>query len=146
MSLSDAAETAILQHIFQNAAWANIGDATGLRGSTTAGVFYLAFHESDPGEAGTQASGETAYGSYARQPINRTSGQWNVASGVASNISNISAPAVTSGSGILTHWSIGTDISGAGNLILSGSLSPTIPYVVGTVPTISAGNLQISAS
>lgn len=53
MSASNAFETALLTLIFNNTNLANVGDATGLRGSTTAGSFYIGLHTADPGEAGT---------------------------------------------------------------------------------------------
>jgi hypothetical protein len=52
MSKSDAWENALLLLLFNNTNAANIGDATGLRGSTAAGSLYLSLHTADPGEAG----------------------------------------------------------------------------------------------
>ena len=52
MSASNAFETALLNNILKNAAIANVGDATGLPGSATAGILYVALHTADPGEAG----------------------------------------------------------------------------------------------
>ena len=48
MSMSNAAETAWLTLLLNNTNWANIGDATGLRGSTVAGSLYIALHTADP--------------------------------------------------------------------------------------------------
>lgn len=42
MSKSNTFETELLTLLFNNTNIANIGDATGLRGSTTAGNFYVA--------------------------------------------------------------------------------------------------------
>jgi hypothetical protein len=61
VSKSNSFETALLSHIFENAAIANIGDATGVRGSTTAGSLYFSLHTSDPGEAGDQTTNEIAW-------------------------------------------------------------------------------------
>ena len=44
MSKSNAWETALLQHLFTNSDVANVGDATGLRGSSTAGSLYFIFN------------------------------------------------------------------------------------------------------
>ena len=52
MSASDSLETSILNHIFINSDIANIGDATGLRGSSTAGSLYISLHTADPTDAG----------------------------------------------------------------------------------------------
>ena len=44
MPASTTFENLLLQHILQNANIANIGDATGLRGSTTTGSLYISLH------------------------------------------------------------------------------------------------------
>src|SRR6476646_1542351 len=98
MSATNVFETGILALTFQNANYANVGDATGIRGSTVAGVFYVSLHTANPNETGTQSTTEAAYGSYARQSVARSSGGWTVASGVASNAAAINFPAATSGS------------------------------------------------
>lgn len=78
MSLTNAAETALLGLIFNNTNWTNIGDATGLRGSTGAGSFYISLHTADPGETGAQNTSETAYTGYSRIAVNRTAGGWTI--------------------------------------------------------------------
>ena len=60
MSKSNSFETSLLQHIFNNTAIANVGDATGLPASATAGSLWVSLHTADPGEAGTQSTSETA--------------------------------------------------------------------------------------
>lgn len=42
MSMSNTAEAALLAHYFNNAAVANVGDASGLPPSAAAGSFYIA--------------------------------------------------------------------------------------------------------
>jgi len=74
MSASNAFETALLQHVFQNADLSTVGDATGLRGSTVAGSLYVSLHTADPGEAGTQSTSEATYTGYARLAIARSAG------------------------------------------------------------------------
>ncbi len=66
MSLSNVSETALLALVFNNTSWANVGDATGLVGSTAAGSFFIALHTADPGEAGNQSTSEANYTGYAR--------------------------------------------------------------------------------
>ena len=44
MSMTNAAEQALLDLIFTNVDWANIGDAGGLQNSATAGRFYISLH------------------------------------------------------------------------------------------------------
>jgi hypothetical protein len=64
--------------LFNNTNAANIGDATGLRGSTTAGSLYLSLHTADPGETGSQTTSECNYTSYARQAVARSSGGFTI--------------------------------------------------------------------
>ena len=54
MSMTNAAEANLLNLLFLNLDWANIGDASGLQNSATAGSFYVSLHSSDPGESGPQ--------------------------------------------------------------------------------------------
>ena len=52
MSMSNASETNLLNLLFNNVDWANVGDAAGLQNSAAAGSFYVALHSADPGDAG----------------------------------------------------------------------------------------------
>jgi hypothetical protein len=148
MSASNAFETALLSLILQNANIANIGDATGLRGSSTAGVLYISLHTADPGEAGSQTTSEANYTSYARVSVARNNTQWTV-SGTAptlgTNANAITFPAATGGSSTVTHFGIGTDSSGAGNLLLSGALGASLAITSGITPNFAAGELEITA-
>ena len=144
MSFSNATENAILLHLFQNLDYANIGDVTGLRSSTAAGVFYVGLHTADPGEAGTQTTSEIGYTGYARVSVARTLGGWTVSGSVVSNTAAVNFPACTAGSGTATHFSIGTNASGAGNLLLSGALTGSLAISAGITPAFSASQLQAS--
>jgi hypothetical protein len=59
MSMTNAAEANLLNLLFLNIDWANIGDAAGLQNSAAAGNFYISLHTADPGESGTQSTSET---------------------------------------------------------------------------------------
>lgn len=63
MSMTNAAEQALLDLLFLNTDWANIGDAAGLQNSSAAGSFYISLHTADPGETGSQNTSEAAYAS-----------------------------------------------------------------------------------
>ena len=145
MSLSNAFETALLNHLFNNAAIANVGDATGLPASATAGVLYMSLHIADPGEAGNQASSEAAYTSYARVAIARTAGGWTVSGATAVNAAAINFPAATGGSATATHFGIGTSSSGAGLLLVSGPLGASMAITTGITPTFNAGQVTLTA-
>lgn len=76
--LSNTFENEVLLNWFNNSNIANVGDATGIRGSTTAGSLYAALHSADPGEAGDQTASEVGYTGYARVAIARSSGGFTV--------------------------------------------------------------------
>lgn len=142
MSATNVFENGLLSLIFENANYANVGDATGLRGSTTAGVFYISLHTADPGETGTQTTSETAYTNYARQSVARSTAGWTVASGVADNDAAITFPACGVTGSTITNNGIGSDVSGAGNLFISGTASLVIS--TGVTPQFAIGALDIS--
>lgn len=141
MSLSNASETALLQHIFQNADWANIGDATGLRGSTTAGSFYIALYTADPGEAGTATTNEASYGAYARVAVARSAGGFTVSGNQVSNAAAVQFATCTSGSATVTHFAIVTSSSGAGAILASGALSSSLAVSTNIAPYFGIGTL-----
>jgi hypothetical protein len=144
MSASDVFENGLLTLIFENGNYANVGDATGLRGSTVPGVFYISLHTADPGEAGTQTTSEATYTSYARVSVARSAAQWTAASGVTTNDNAITFPACTGGSNTITHFAIGSDVSGAGNLFMSGALTASLSVSTGITPSFAAGQLSIT--
>lgn len=145
MSATNAFETALLNLIFANSNAANIGDATGLRGSTTAGSFYISLHTADPGETGTQTTSETAYTGYARLAVARTSGAWTVSGNNASNAAAVTFANCTATPGSpVTHFGIGTDASGAGNLLFKGALTASYQPAVGNAPQFPIGDIDIN--
>lgn len=139
MSKGNTFENELLLLIFNNTNIANIGDATGLRGSTTVGSLYLSLHTADPGEAGDQTTSETSYTGYGRVALNRTSGVFSVSGNAVSLVTNADFGAVTGGSGTITHFAIGTAASGAGKILYKGALSPTITIANGVIPRITSG-------
>lgn len=147
MSATNAMENGILSLFFENANFALVGDATGLRGSTTAGTFYITLHTANPNETGNQATSEAAYGGYARQSVARSTAGWTVSSGVCDNDAAITFPTATSGSETETYFGIGSDSTGAGNLWLWGQItSPASGLAVSTgiSPTFAAGALDVT--
>lgn len=59
--MTNAAATALLSLFFNNADWANVGDAGGLQNSAAAGSLYLSLHTSSPAESGNQSTNEISY-------------------------------------------------------------------------------------
>lgn len=140
MSMSNAAEAALLDLLFLNTDWANVGDASGLQNSAAAGSFYIALHSSDPGEAGDQTTNEITYGGpYARVAVARTAGGWTRSVSTISNTALVQFAQCTSGSATAAYFSIGTLSSGAGQIILSGQLSTPLSISTGIQPQFAAG-------
>ena len=145
MSATNVFENGMLSLIFENANYANVGDATGLRGSSTAGVFYISLHTANPNETGSQNTNEAAYsGPYARQSVARNSSQWTVTSGVCDNDNAITFPACTGGSETETHFGIGSDATGAGNLFMWGALTASLAVSNGITPSFAPGALDVT--
>lgn len=145
MSMSNAFETLLLTLLFENANAANIGDATGLRGSTVAGSFYIGLHTADPGEAGTQATSEATYTGYARVAVARSAAGWTITGNTVANDADVTFGACTAGTNTITHFSIGTDLAGAGNLLLSGALTGSLAVSAGITPSFAVGALTCTA-
>ena len=137
MSKSNAHETADLLLKFNNTNIANIGDATGLRGASTAGSLYWALFTADPGEAGSAVTNETAYSGYARVAAARSGAGFTVTGNSVSPPSNVDFGECTaSPGGAITHAGIVNTSSGAGKLLYSGAMTPNITMAVGVIPRI----------
>jgi|ERR1041385_4355536 hypothetical protein len=142
MSKSDSWENALLLLLFNNTNAANIGDATGLRGSSAAGNLYISLHTADPGEDGSQTTNEASYSGYARIPVARTSGGWTVSTNTVVNAATITFDQCTAGSATITHFGIGTALSGAGVLLYSDALTASLSVSSGVIPQFNAGDLS----
>ena len=140
MSKTNSFETAFLNHVFTNAAIANIGDASGLPAAATPGSLYIALYTTDPGEAG--GGTEASFGGYARQAVARGSG-WTVLGNKAENAAAITFPEATSGSETVTHFAILTDSSG-GDMLYYSSLTASRAVATGVTLEFAAGVLTIT--
>lgn len=139
MSMTNAAEAALLDLLFLNTDWAGIGDAGGLQNSAAAGSFYISLHTADPGEAGSQTTSEVAYTGYARVAVARTAGGFTRTVSTVANTALVQFPQATGGTATATHFGIGTDSTGAGNLLLKGALNASLSISNGIQPQFAAG-------
>lgn len=144
MSMTNQAEHALLDLIFLNTDWANIGDASGLQNSAAAGSFWISLHTADPGETGSQTTSEASYAGYARVSVNRTAGGWTRSGSTISNTALVQFAQCTGGSATVTHFGIGTDSTAAGNLIFKGALTSSLSISNGIQPQFSAGQLTVT--
>ena len=134
MSKSNAFETDLLSLVFNGTAIANLADNAASSPLTN---LYLALHTADPGEAGNQSTSEIGYTGYSRVAVARTAGGWTITGNSVSPVAAIEFGEMTGGTGgTVTHASIGTASSGAGKILYSGSLTPTIAVATGVIPRI----------
>lgn len=145
---SDTLEAAIAGLIFNNTAFAGIGDASGILGSAAAGSLYVSLHTASPGEDGTQSTGEATYTGYARVAVARTAGGWTVTGGEFENAAVVQFPAATAGSSTVTHIGIGTASSGPGKLLLSSALQnpSSLAVTTGIAPKFDPGTINGSVA
>jgi hypothetical protein len=134
MSIADVTENNLLKLLFNATAIANIADNAASAPITN---IAWALHTGDPGDAGTQATSEANYTSYARVDVARTSGGHTVTANSVSPASNVSFPAGTGGSGTVNFFSVGKTNTGATDIFFSGSVSPTIATGNGVTPVLS---------
>jgi hypothetical protein len=145
MSASNAAESAFLLLIFNNTNMANVGDATGLRGSSTAGSLFIALHTADPGEAGDQTTSEATYTGYARVAVARSSAGFTVSGTTqVANAAAVTFGACTAGSSTCTYFSVGVATSGASVIIASGALTASLAVTAGITPSYAIGALVVT--
>lgn len=147
MSATNAMAKAILSLYFENADHTGIGDAGGVLGSVTPGVFYLSLHTADPTETGNQTSSEATYTSYARVSVARSTSGWTAAVADPATVTNdaaITFPAATGGSNTITHFGVGTAASGTGTLLFHGALTASLAVSSGITPEFAAGAFVIT--
>lgn len=102
---------------------------------------YIALHTADPGVAGTQLTNEATYTSYARVTVTAATAFTAAASGSTTNAALIQFPQCTGGTNTITHVSIGTAASGAGQIIYSGALSASLAVANLIQPQFAASAL-----
>lgn len=142
MSKSNYLENAILNLIFRAQAIANIADNAAASPLTN---LYWSLHTADPGEAGTQNTSETTYGSYARQAVARTTGGMSAPTvGSTSPAADVTFPAATTPAlptvQSITHFAIGVAVSGATNILYSGTVTPNINVSAGVQPVLTTSS------
>jgi hypothetical protein len=142
MSKGNTFENDLLLLIFNNTNAADIGDATGLRGSSTAGSLYVTLHTADPGEGGNATTNECAYTSYARVAVPRSGSSWTVTGNAVTNAALIQFPQCTGGSETATHFGITVAASGTSKILYKGALSASLAISSGIQPQFGAGELD----
>lgn len=142
MSLGNTAESDLLKLLFQNTAWANIGNTGGLLPSTVAGSFFIGLATATLTGTATQSTSEAAYTSYARVAVARSSGGWSITGSSPTSSSNVAAttfPTCTGGTETETNFVIGRDSTGAGEVLWYGALTASLAVSSGITPSFAIG-------
>lgn len=132
--------------LFQNTTLANIGDATGLVGSSTAGSTQLAlasgvYAETDTSLATPSTGAELSYTGYSRPTQARSSAGWTVTNDVASNAALIQFGSMSAG-GPVTAVHLGLGFISTGNVLrLQQDLNADLVINNGINPQFSIGAL-----
>lgn len=140
--LADTSEYNALLLIFNNTAWANVGNAAGLQPSSVAGSLFVGLSTGTLSDTSTQTTTQAAYTGYTRVGVARSSAGWTVASvagagpATAKNAAAITFPQSSSGPETETDCGVGLITgTGAGDLIYWGALDA--PLVVNNLVTPS---------
>ena len=135
---SDYLEHLILELIFKGTANASFASEVGSQTH-----LYIALHTDNPyatNEAATQTQSEVSYTGYARVAVPRSGAGWVRTDSSISPASAVDFPECVDGTATVTHFSIGTEASGAGNILYAGSVSPVINVAVGVIPRLTTGS------
>ena len=147
-ALTNLAELDILDLLFTNVAFPNIGDAAGLPPSIGAGTWAIALHTGNAIDdtSTVQTQVEAAYTGYVRQTVVRTVAGWTVGGdGLVDNDAAITYPTSTSGPETETDVSLGgRDASNAMHIF--GTLAVDLIVNNGVTPEFAAGALDITAA
>ena len=137
MSKGNTFENDLLKLIFNATAIGNIADNAASSPLTN---LYVSLHTADVGEGGDQTTNETAYTSYGRVAVARTTGGWTVTNNSVSPVATISFPACTGGTSTITHWAVGTASSGTGKVLYKGTMTPNIAVSNGVTPQLTTAS------
>lgn len=144
MPLADTFENDLMLLVFNNTNAALIGDATGLRGSTTAGSLYIALHTASPTDSGSQTSSEATYTGYARVGIARSGAGFTVTANAVANAAAVTFGACTAGSSTVTYFSVGVASSGASKILWYGTIN-SLAVTASVTPSFAIGTLACDA-
>jgi hypothetical protein len=136
MSATNLFETSVIKFAFQNVTDANW---TAL---TAATEFYVSLHTGSPGDAGTQATNETAYTGYQRKAVDRDNIAWTESGGTVTITAELAFDQCSASPGAaITYTGLGLEASGATALEFYAELDNPVTMQVGTVPIFSASEL-----
>jgi len=143
---SNTFETEFLKLMFQNVGITGIGDATGLRGSASAGNFYLRLCKSTPAPTDANLGTECDYAGYTRVTVGRTISDWDVTNNVASNLNLLSFGECTSGSNTVRYVELWRDnvSTNESERIAWAMTSAQVSVAAGVSPVFQPGDITFT--
>lgn len=105
---------------------------------------YAALHTAALNASSSQTTSEASYTSYARVAITAATGFSAASGATSSNTGLLQFPEATGGSDTVTYISIGTDSSGAGQILYFGALDSSRSISTGIQPQFAIGALDIT--
>ncbi len=105
---------------------------------------YIALHTADPGEAGTAVTSEATYTNYARVAVTAATGFSAASGGSTANTGLIQFPQCGVTGNTITHVSIVTTTSGAGQILYSGALNSSLAVADQIQPQFAISALTIT--
>lgn len=148
MPATDVLEDELLNLLFLNTAFDNIGDAGGILPSVGDGNFEVSLHTGTLDDTSIQSTTEAAYTSYARVDAAstiRNSSAWTVTTGTVSNDIAITFPQATGAPESETDFGLGSDIV-ANELWIYGALTASLAVSSGITPEFAIGDLDVSVT
>lgn len=133
MSKGNTFENDFLRLIFNATPIGNIADNASASALTN---LFVSLHTASPGEAGDQTSNEVSYTGYARVAVARSGSGWVVTNNSVSPAANIDFGTCTAGSATVTHFAVGTSLTGAGKVLYHGTVTPNINIASGVTPRL----------
>ena len=131
----------LLRLIFNATPWANMADNAATSPYTS---LFIGLYTADPGTGNSQLTNETSYTNYTRIGVVRTSSGWTVSSNTAVNTALVQFPQCGATGATLTHVAIGTNSTGAGNVLYSGPLNSSLAVASGIQPQFNASALTVT--
>lgn len=137
MAKSSTFENDWLKLIFNATAIANLADNAATSPVTN---LHVSLHTANPSASNDQTTSEASYTGYARIAVARTSSGWTVTANSVSPAALISFPACTGGTNTITHFAVGTELTGAGKILYSGTVTPNISVSSGVTPQLTTAS------
>jgi hypothetical protein len=135
----------LLDLLFLNLDFDNIGDAGGILQSVAPGNLEFSLHTATLVDSDIQTTSEAAYTNYTRIDVVRGAAEWTVVSGLVDNDNAITFPNSGSGPESEIDFGMGSDIV-ANELWVFGALSATLVVNSGVQPEFAAGDLDITVT